>query len=51
MTTAVNDVSLELVRRQVSLLMGPSGSGKSTLLAMLSGLLQPGQRSGHGPGP
>ena len=41
LTTAVNDVSLELARRQVSLLMGPSGSGKSTLLAILSGLLHP----------
>jgi putative ABC transport system ATP-binding protein len=40
-TIAVNDVSLELNRRQVSLLMGPSGSGKSTLLAILSGLLHP----------
>jgi putative ABC transport system ATP-binding protein len=40
-TTAVNDVALELYRRQVSLLMGPSGSGKSTLLAILSGLLRP----------
>jgi putative ABC transport system ATP-binding protein len=44
-TIAVNDVSLELTRRQVSLLMGPSGSGKSTLLAILSGLLHP--DSGH----
>jgi putative ABC transport system ATP-binding protein len=40
-TTALNDVSLELMARQVSLLMGPSGSGKSTLLAVLSGLLHP----------
>jgi putative ABC transport system ATP-binding protein len=41
MTTALEDVSLELVGGQVSLLMGPSGSGKSTLLAVLSGLLHP----------
>jgi putative ABC transport system ATP-binding protein len=40
-TLAVNDVSLALQPRQVSLLMGPSGSGKSTLLAILSGLLHP----------
>jgi putative ABC transport system ATP-binding protein len=39
--TAVNDVSLELYRGKVSMLMGPSGSGKSTLLAILSGLLPP----------
>src|SRR5271170_2991946 len=40
-TIAVNNVSLELYRRQMVLLMGPSGSGKSTLLAILSGLLHP----------
>lgn len=40
-TVAVNDVSLDLFRRQMVLLMGPSGSGKSTLLAILSGLLHP----------
>ena len=40
-TIAVSDVSLDLFRRQVVLLMGPSGSGKSTLLAILSGLLKP----------
>jgi putative ABC transport system ATP-binding protein len=38
---AVNSVSLELHRRQVSLLMGPSGSGKSTLMSILSGLQHP----------
>src|SRR3979490_3035710 len=38
---AANDVSLDLHRGQLALLMGPSGSGKSTLLAVLSGLLQP----------
>lgn len=42
-TTAVDDVSLELHRAEVGLLMGPSGSGKSTLLALLAGLLQPSQ--------
>jgi putative ABC transport system ATP-binding protein len=40
-TTALEDVSLELLSGQVALLMGPSGSGKSTLLAVLSGLLRP----------
>ena len=38
---AVNDVSLDLHRGKITLLMGPSGSGKSTLLSILSGLLQP----------
>ncbi|MFN4257936.1 MAG: ABC transporter ATP-binding protein [Gemmataceae bacterium] len=41
MTTALRNVSLNLCRGQISLLMGPSGSGKSTLLAVLSGLLRP----------
>jgi putative ABC transport system ATP-binding protein len=41
MSTAVEDVSLDLYPGKVSLLMGPSGSGKSTLLAMLGGLLPP----------
>ena len=40
-TTALQDVSLDLFRGQLALLMGPSGSGKSTLLAILSGLLRP----------
>ena len=40
-TMALRDISLEVCRGQVVLLMGPSGSGKSTLLAVLSGLLQP----------
>jgi len=38
---AVNNVSLELQRAELNLLMGPSGSGKSTLLAVLSALLRP----------
>ncbi len=37
----VDDVSIDLRRGQVALLMGPSGSGKSTLLAVMSGLLKP----------
>ena len=40
-THALKEVSLELHRGEVNLLMGPSGSGKSTLLAVLSGLLRP----------
>jgi putative ABC transport system ATP-binding protein len=40
-THALKDVSLELRRGELNLLMGPSGSGKSTLLAVLSGLLRP----------
>jgi putative ABC transport system ATP-binding protein len=40
-TFALRDVSLDLERGQLALLMGPSGSGKSTLLAVLSGLLEP----------
>src|SRR5262245_10829511 len=41
LTYALRDVSLDLFRGQLALLMGPSGSGKSTLLALLSGLLRP----------
>jgi len=37
----IDDVSLDLHRGEITLLMGPSGSGKSTLLAIASGLLQP----------
>ena len=40
-TTALHEVSLDLFRGQLALLMGPSGSGKSTLLAVLSALLRP----------
>jgi energy-coupling factor transporter ATP-binding protein EcfA2 len=38
---AVERVSLELRRGQVSALMGRNGSGKTTLLRLLAGLLQP----------
>jgi putative ABC transport system ATP-binding protein len=37
----IDDVTIELFRGQITLLMGPSGSGKSTMLAILSGLLAP----------
>jgi len=40
-TIALHDVSIEVHRGQVVLLMGPSGSGKSTLLSVVSGLLRP----------
>ena len=40
-TFAINNVSLDLRRSEMNLLMGPSGSGKSTLLAVLSALLRP----------
>jgi putative ABC transport system ATP-binding protein len=49
LTYALRDVTLDLFRGQLALLMGPSGSGKSTLLAVLSGLLRPdsGQVQAH----
>jgi putative ABC transport system ATP-binding protein len=40
-TTVLREVSVEMYRGELALLMGPSGSGKSTLLAVLSGLLRP----------
>ena len=40
-TRAVQNVSLELHKNELNLLMGPSGSGKTTLLALVSALLRP----------
>jgi putative ABC transport system ATP-binding protein len=38
---AVNDVSLDVARGEVVLIIGPNGSGKTTLLSMLGGLVRP----------
>jgi len=38
---AVNDVSLDVRRGELILVMGPSGSGKTTLISMLGTLLKP----------
>ncbi len=44
-TTALSDLSLEILEAELTLISGPSGCGKSTLLAILSGLQQPDQGS------
>src|SRR5215472_205280 len=38
---ALNDVSIEFIRGQLTLILGPSGSGKTTLLSILGCLLAP----------
>lgn len=38
---AVEDVTFDVRRGELVLIMGPSGSGKTTLLSMLGGLLRP----------
>jgi putative ABC transport system ATP-binding protein len=40
-TTVLGNISFELPRGQLTLLMGPSGSGKTTLVSILLGLLTP----------
>jgi len=40
-TIALNDVSLDIRRGEVTLLMGPSGSGKTSLVSIIGGLLTP----------
>lgn len=40
-TQVLSDVSIDLHRGEIALLMGRSGSGKSTLLSLLSGLQKP----------
>lgn len=38
---AVDDVTLDIPRGSLTVLMGPSGSGKTTLLSLIGGLLPP----------
>ncbi len=40
-TIAVNDLSLEVLDGEVSVLIGPSGCGKSTTLKMINSMLEP----------
>jgi len=38
---ALSDVSIQIHRGELTLLMGPSGSGKTTLLSILGCILSP----------
>jgi osmoprotectant transport system ATP-binding protein len=40
-TTAVNDLSLDIDRGEIAVLVGPSGGGKSTTLRMVNRLIEP----------
>ena len=37
-TTAVSDLSLDIISGNIYALLGPNGSGKSTLMKMIAGL-------------
>jgi putative ABC transport system ATP-binding protein len=41
MLTILDDIDLEIARREFVAVLGPSGSGKSTLLALIAGLDRP----------
>ncbi len=41
MTTAVNDLNVEIKKGNIYALLGPNGSGKSTLMKMIAGLAKP----------
>ena len=38
---AVDDVSIEVPKGKITVVMGHSGSGKSTLIGILSGMIRP----------
>ena len=40
-TTAVSDLSLDIISGNIYALLGPNGSGKSTFMKMVVGLIKP----------